>query len=348
MRALSILTLITLATGAAPAAAAQNPKPQTFGVYQVDFAVPDAPAFLLLSIEPSTILRPQSVRELATNLGGFRNADGSLALPRAAAIEFSPSLLFTDGRPTVASYSAARLLYNTRISLATQRDSTTGAATKFAFGVRLTLANEADFKTDAAYDSSLQVQDITKAILDVYNAARNRVGPSAPLALNADERSTVDSLEKEVRARWAVRYWNADILDVAFAFAGMAADSTGRDPQLGAVSVWASYAKGMGSWGQAMVGFRTGWRRGAPGAAYNQSATLALRLYAGSNRGKAFAEIQQDFQENTSAVFLLNSGIEFRLAGGVWAIGTLGISQPGGTTPRTVASLKINTTLLGL
>lgn len=321
-----------------------------FAAYQVDFSVPDAPAYVLVQADPSAILRPQTVRELAVALSGFRTPDGSLSLPRAAAIEFSPGLLITNGRLTAASYSARKLLFSTRVSLATRRDSTTGAPTRLALGLRLSLANEADFKTDTGYPPELGVTDLTKRILDIYNAApllkpNERPGPENPRVPTAEQQSQIERFEREIRERWAIRYWNADILDVAIALGAQAVDSTGRDPKLHAFSLWASYAKGLGRWGQALFGIRMGTARDSAGVPYRQSANLAARVYAGSNRGKAFAEVQQSWTENASTEWLLNSGLELRVAKGIWVVFSLGIEQPGGASPRSVAAFKLNTGL---
>ena len=55
---------------------------------QGDFAVPEAPALLMLGVARSKLLRPMSVQELTSNLAS--GSDGFSVLPKAFGVEFSP------------------------------------------------------------------------------------------------------------------------------------------------------------------------------------------------------------------------------------------------------------------
>ena len=73
------------------AAGAQSkpPSPPTDAIVQdapiykmrADFAVPEGPAFKLVGIDETSILRPSSVRELDLSASGFTGDNGSITLP---------------------------------------------------------------------------------------------------------------------------------------------------------------------------------------------------------------------------------------------------------------------------
>src|SRR5688572_9352368 len=61
--------------------------------YRVDFAIPDAPAFVLVKVEDSKILRPVSVRDFALGFSNFQDDDGDFDVPDAFGVEVAPFLL---------------------------------------------------------------------------------------------------------------------------------------------------------------------------------------------------------------------------------------------------------------
>lgn len=314
------------ALGAQVVPTASGPRPSSLAaVYRVNFAIPDAPAFELLAVDPATILRPQSVRELALGFASFRAPDGSLTIPRAFAIELSPGLLVRGGDLRVRDYNRQKLLYALRLSGAVLRDSTAPGASRLAFGARMTLVDEADFRTDTAYAVSDRVTDLTASILAVYLQARRRVGPTAELVLLPDEEAQIERLNERIRERWAARYWNADVAEIASAVRAATADSAGRDPRIDAVALWGTYAKGLGRWGQGLLGVRLGAERDSLGAELRRAAGAGVRLYAGSNRYKGFAEAQQQQRAGRGATWLANAGFELAVASWLWATFSAGV-----------------------
>ena len=314
--------------------------------YRVNFAIPDAPAFELLQVDPSTILRPQTVRELAVGFGSFRDQDGDFTVPRALAIEISPGMLMRSGDLRLTDYLAKKFLYALRLSAAALRDSAGPGPGKLALGLRMTLADEADFRTDAAYATGEHVTDLTARILAVYEQARMRAGPRGQLVLLPQEEELIARVNEQIRERWAARYWNADVADVAFAARAGTADSAGHDPKIDALAVWGTYAKGLGGWGQALLGLKLGTERDSLDGELRQSTSIASRLYFGSNRYKGFLEVQQTSLESRDPAWLFNSGFELAVSDWIWANFTAGIEDRGGDAPsRAVTSLKLKTGL---
>ena len=313
--------------------------------YRVDFAIPDAPAFKLLDVDPSDILRPQTVRELALGFAGFRGENGALTVPRAFAVEVSPGLLVGARRLRTYDYNRQKLLDSIRLSGATRRDSGGGPSVLGA-GVRVSLVDEQDLRTDTAYATGQRVTDLTEKILRVFREARRRTLPPEPIVLTPAEEEQIRALNDEIRARWADRYWNADVLELAAGTRVRTADTLGRDPKLDEVAFWGTYAKGIGEWGQALVGLRLGSARDSATAERRPSGSGALRLYLGSNRLKMFVEAQQAVREGESARWLLNSGVEVGAGGWAWANFTAGLQDaPDGGRARLVTTFKLKTGL---
>jgi hypothetical protein len=316
--------------------------------YRLNYAIPDAPAFELLQVEPGSILRPQSARELGLAVASFVNEDGSITLPRAFAVEFSPGLLTAQEHLTLRDYTRARFLYRLRVSAAALRDSAGDGPTRVALGLRFTLADEADLRTDTAYAKGQQVTELTGQILAVYTEARRRVGPTADLALTPDEEEQIAAINDEIRRRWAERYWNADVTDVAIAARLAAVDSTGAGVRTDAFSLWGTLAKGVGHWGQLLVGLRAGAERAEGEDSYRGSGSIASRFYGGSNRLKGYAEIQGSLQEDSKADFLFTSGLEFGPAPWLWADFSAGLESPGGAPrSRLVTRFKVKSGVPG-
>ena len=102
---------------ALPFALSPNPKPGNLAQsYSLDFAVPDAPAFQLVHVHPSQILRPSSVRTFAFSASNLTHLTRGVSIPQTSALELSPGLVIRrpeavaveiPGKPLVVS--AARL-----------------------------------------------------------------------------------------------------------------------------------------------------------------------------------------------------------------------------------------------
>ena len=311
--------------------------------YRVDFAIPDAPAFKLLDVDPSDLLRPQTVRELALAFAEFRGENGALTIPRAFAVEVSPGLLVGARRLRAYRYNRQKLLYSIRLSGATRRDSA-GAPPVLGAGVRVSLVDEQDLRTDTAYATGQHVTDLTEKMLRVFREARRRTLPPEPIVLTPEEEEQLRALNDEIRTRWAERYWNADVLEVAAGTRVRSADSLGRDPKVDEVALWGTYAKGIGEWGQALFGVRYGSARDSAADGRRQTGSGSFRLYLGSNRLKMFVEAQQGFREGERARRLLNSGVEVAAAGWAWANFTAGLQDdPDGGRSRVVTTFKVKT-----
>ena len=306
--------------------------------YRVDFAIPDAPAFKLLQTDESAILRPQTVRDLSFALDGFRGRNNTFVVPKQFAVEFSPGLLIGGRTLRISDYSLRKYLYATRLSAATARDSLNRA--QLAAGVRFTLVDEQDLRSRGANGTDTAVTRLTNRMLEIHQAARDRVGPRGALVLTDADREQIAALSDSVKQYWADAYWNANSLELAFGGRARTSDSLGNDPTMAEVSGWATYANGLRGWGQVLLGAKVGAARDSVGD-FRSSSTLAVRLYIGSNDLKAFVEGQQAVASKADAQWLLNSGVEVRLPAVGWVNASAGYATtPFGGKGRVVSSFK--------
>lgn len=312
--------------------------------YKVNFAVPDAPAFKLLGVEESAILRPQTVQDLTMAFSGFRGSGNAFVVPKKLGVEFSPGLLAAGAKLKLDDYAAWRALYALRFSGATSRDSLNRG--NLAAGVRFNLVDEQDLRAKGAAGNDPEVTRMTTGMLAVYSAARNRVGPRAPLTLNIEEKAAVEALQDSVKEYWANRYWNANSMDVAFAGRARTADSLGHDPEIDELAAWATYANGMSNWGQLLLGLKVGTARDTAGD-FQTSNTIAGRLYIGSNVLKAYVEGQSAVAAKIGTEWLFNSGAEMKLAGIGWLAVSAGITGPVEGKTRIISSFKFKSALPG-
>jgi hypothetical protein len=356
MRARLVLALV-LSTAALPRPAWPQAGELVPPTFRTQFAIPDAPAFELLSVDPGTILRPQTPRDLAVALSGFQSADGSLSVPRAFAVEFSPGILVGGRRMTQETYDRHRLLYATRLSLATLRAGSGEGTTRIAIGARLSLADRAGYGTDESFPPELRVQPAIDAVHTVYANARARA-VTAPenrgrrpneitALLDPAEKAEVEERKREIARIWADRYWNVGRWDVAIAARVRTADSLGHDPRFDAVSLWSSWSRGFGTWGQLLVGVRAGSSRDSLQNAYRGEGSASARFYTGSNRAKAFIEGQYSWRASREPDAFLNSGCELAAADWIWLELHAGLERLPGGEARLSTSFRLKTAVPG-
>ena len=313
------------------------------------FAVPVAPAFLLVTPEAGSILRPQTARDVGVALSHFQTSSGGLALPRAFAVEFSPAILLNADRRPIDLRK-----YSFRVSAASLRDTAPGAPTKLAVGFRMSITDGIAASGDQVIQRSLrEINTIVSAIDDESESVENvRPGEALPRAPRSAEDSArareqdaaIAAGQQSIRRRWEDLTWNADVIDVALAIGATTPDSTGANPDLDQVALWGSWAKGWGRWGQALLGLRLAWRDSVGGEG-RQSGALGFRLYVGRNAHKAFVELEDQWLERAAATLRVAGGVELGLAEWIWFTASLALENPGTAPTRSVVAFRLNTGL---
>src|SRR5712692_3518159 len=262
--------------------------------YAIDFAVPDGPAFTLLGVTPSTILRPTTVKEVTAAVSDFIGGGSSLSIPRAFAIELAPALLIGGGSLSLQRYQANPALYRLRISAATRRSDGNGSPTQIALGVRVNLVDDADLRTKPDYIA--KVTAITDQINQIFAERRALERPAegavsgvlSPDSLPPDLKKQVADLQGTLEKAWADSTWNARVLELAAGLSARAADSLGHDLSTQAFAGWATFGTGIGKWGQLLVGGQASTARDSVTREFHAVGSLGARFLVGTNVYKGF------------------------------------------------------------
>jgi hypothetical protein len=329
---------LLLSVAIARPASAQIPA-QIASTFKLDFAVPDAPAFVLLDVEPSIIVRPTTVKELAATVSEFASS-GNISLPRAFAVEFSPALLIGGKGLSLSRYQSKPALYRFRVSVATRRPEDSASPTQVAAGLRVSLIDEADLRMNPDYLQT--ATDIAGQVNDVYVAARRRTGPPpTPIELTSTEEDSITKLRAPLVELWENKKWNSRVLDVAAGIVAQGQDSLGRDLRSTQLAAWGTFGTGFGSWGQLLLGARVASQRDSVTDEFGTVGNLAGRFYVGTNRYKFFTEIGGTWRPGDDE-WLLNSGGEARLIRGGWVSFSAGlVSVADRTDLRTNLAVKL-------
>jgi hypothetical protein len=318
----------------------------------LNYAVPDLPALNALSMESSSLLRPSTPRDFAVATSQFFDGN-SIIIPKSIALEFAPIVLFDYNKLTLQSYQKMPILYNSRISLATFRDSIN--ISKIAIGYRTTLINKGDIKSDK---NITQVYRFLENINDERNNFINQQLDSMKISLyqyaNDPElqKKLMEKFDMLIKVKKDSMYtaikeykekvlWNKEKLDIAFSLVFSSFDTLMKNIQYNSFLFWASYGIPISNNGQFVIGIHTNL--------YNfegkNQIKLAIpaRFYLGSNTFKSYLEGEYQYlQQNKSNNLLMRLGLEYNLYSGFWVDFNAGFYQNFTTnTNRLITSCKI-------
>ncbi len=293
----------------------------------VDFAVPDAPAFQIIQADPTSILRPSSVREVAVTLG---NTLTSGTIPDNYALELSPGLIFGK---SLQAYKKNPFLYRARISVATK--SGEDESRQVGAGLRFTLWDETDLRTNA---------DLEKELIKIGNESNNLkvecVNELSQQGINPDnpdyekllneclEKKNFDNLSGAIEKQREIakkKSWNAINVEAGFALSANSHDTLASNLVAQNYQWWFSGAFPLGEDGQILVGLNGGVNRNEDGELKNTSSNLGLRGYYGDNTQKVFVEGDLKTSSGVAPFLSFNLGYEYNLLNGLWADISLGV-----------------------
>lgn len=298
----------------------------------MNYSVPDAPAFKLLGTDPSDILRPASVRDLAIGLSDFLGSDNSIVLPQSFAVEFSPGLLIGGKTLTLDGYRKHPALYRTRLSIATTRPRKAAAATRVAFGVRVTQIDESDLRTSTEYvDSATALAERVNDLIRKSLGRPDDSDESGVIEPLPDVKLQIEDMEQTFKERWTDKKWNARILEWAIAVRANSPDSLGRELEIDNISLWSTSGHGFGTWGQLLLALNATYEKDSLDGEHRSALSLSSRFYIGQNRYKVFIETQGSVKEDRKANWLIYGGGEVRLSGDIWADFSAGTEYARGT-----------------
>lgn len=317
----------------------EKAKQSTVDQVQLDFAVPDNPAFKSLGKDPSNILRPSSVKDLALQFGNF-TGNGSFVIPKDFSLEVAPGLLLKPWY-TLNDYqnkSGIRFLSKLRLSVGAASDDETHTSS-LAAGIHITLLDNSDFRRDTEFlrkyifekqdrftvswkkyrDAIIVQKGLTieqyealpqqdkDAILD---QAKERVGYE------------LDTIFTNALAVYKKQKWNASKIDFAYSLLSQSGDSLISNARIQKHSFWLSVALKPGknnNWGQLLIGINNNVVR-AENKFYNEF-NGNLRFYAGANRVKGFIEAQYQNLDNPierQKTLYAQIGLEVAVLKSIW------------------------------
>lgn len=314
---LSFIPIVTIAQDDSP----QNfylekAKQSTVDQVQLDFAVPDNPAFKSLGKDPSNILRPSSAKDLALQFGNF-TGNGSFIIPKDFSLEVAPGLLLKPWY-TLNDYqnkSGLRFLSKLRISLGTASDDETHA-NSMAAGIHLTLLDNSDFRNDTAFlkkyifdkqdrftiswkkyrDEIIVQKGLT---IEQYDALSQQDKDAILNQAKQNVGYELDTIISNALVAYKKQNWNASKIDFAYSLLSQSGDSLISDARIQKHSFWLTAALKPGrnnNWGQLLIGINNNIIR-ANNKFYNEF-NGNLRFYAGANRVKGFIETQYQNLDN--------------------------------------------------
>jgi len=353
---LLLLNLMTLACGLA---SARNDS-TVFGraaAARLDLAVPDAPAFSILGEEPTTIMRPSSLREVSILVSRF--LEGGATVPQALALEVAPVSLVKGSDLPLREYQANPWLYRARISVASNSSGNGGR--ELSVGLRLSIIDRSDLRCDRILLDELYA--VARVRTDVVAGAKLkfRGNPELFEELSDAEQRAVDgrmetyidsamgaiSEDKiiEIRESARQRLWNAEILDVALAGKGTTPDTTMGGLRASSYGMWLTWGTPLGSPGLLLAGGNGRLETGADGKLDRYAGSVALRAYYGENEYKGYLETSGRWSGATSPEFGLDLGGELKLIAGLWLDATIGVltTGDGDTVVKTAWNIRFAT-----
>jgi hypothetical protein len=328
---------------------AQDDNPKTFYIekatqstvdqVQLDFAVPDNPAFKSLGKDPSNILRPSSVKDLALQFGNFTGS-GSFIIPKDFSLEVAPGLLVNPWY-TLNDYQnkrGIRFLSKLRISIGAASDDATNT-NSLAAGIHITLLDKSDFRKDTAFlktyifdkqdrftiswkkyrDAIIVQKGLT---IEQYDALPQPDKDAILDQAKANVGYELDTIISNALTVYKKQNWNASRIDFAYSLLSQSRDSLLSNTKIQKHSFWLSAAIRPGrnnNWGQLLIGINNNVVR-ADDKFYNEF-NGNLRFYAGANRVKGFIEAQYQNLDNPIArqeTLYAQIGLEVAVLKSIW------------------------------
>lgn len=323
--------------------------------YRLNFAIPDHPAFNLLTTQPSEILRPSNIKALSAMVSNFNNGS-SFTIPKSLGLEISPLLLVNNKLKPSDYYrnnTWLKTMESIRISIGTELDASNKSARSMALGFRISLENDKEINDDPYYQT-LVSQSLRKRInlrkkLENDYLIENKLIESALTDEDLARRELYISKELEIqlakesknlkteistyRETFKAANWNNKRWDLAVACKYKSPDSLAKNARVTNFSFWSTWASPVGKYGQILYGTNVSLLRKDTLDKDNTfrfvkkyvEISFPLRIYLGKNEFKGYFELQYKFIESAGTNNLwYNLGAEVSLRDGIWVVFSAG------------------------
>ncbi|MDR3705236.1 MAG: hypothetical protein P4L28_04950 [Paludibacteraceae bacterium] len=300
----------------------------------LDYSVPESPAFSMLGNNPDNILKPTSVRSIAVNIGNFYLTKGN-SLPKNFGVEISPLLL--NPKVSLNSYNRHKFLYRMRISAGT--NILDNGSYQIAEGLRFTIIDKTDLRSDSyfldqLYQSCTNSSSATNKAIAEYIRSGNGKYHNIIDANLAYEKDTVfkkeikelskkyytnnminpDSINK-IRSLRKEELWNATIWEVGIGSVQSSNDSLINNAKFSKASLWTTYGTHLSKKDQLLIGCKFSIVDST--SEWNKNFSIGTRYYYGSNNLRAFVqgEYKYEHKENGATASI---GCIFNITNGIW------------------------------
>lgn len=323
----------------------------TLSKLRLNFTVPDMPAFKTLQTEPSNLLKPSTPMAFAVTMSQLYQ-DRKFVLPKAFAVEISPSLLLNANKgPVQLKQYAKRAVANSfRISLGTSTDTLLKSqARNMGIGLRVSLINKGDLGTDTVAHQQISklLEKFRKNVRSVSMLKFAELHQIDTKVVDWDVALTVSPLKEEFAAylaneeessqkifltdlqklkdQYKKDHWNATKLDLALSMLGTSSDSLFKNLQFNRAELWITWAQKAGPKGQFMLGLNAqsvkdiaDTAKASKASSYS-NISIPARFLLGTNRVKGFAEAQYSYRgQFKESSFIFSLGADFNITDGIW------------------------------
>jgi hypothetical protein len=307
-----------------------------------EIVAPDSPAFTILGLSPNNVSKPNSPASLAASVLNAFDDNGHFQ--SGAAIDVVPFLILRAKSYSLGQYTdkgihayTIRVLSRTSVSFATVKGtSSPDTAVRMATGIRISLLDFGDPR--AAFQKCVGTINIP---LDPNHPE----SPSDP-QLATDLKKCRDDAAKKV--------WNATSFVIAGAPTWVSSDGSSSNLSLNGGGYWASFAYGLGNWGQLTASARrqTGQLVAPPGSSSTASSSSFV-LQDSTIAGGSFKFGRADFNGLVQGLYIgkrtaglpdsypeFGFGLEKKLTNGVYLELTYRYDVTKKQTSGVLANLK--------
>jgi hypothetical protein len=338
MKKLSISLMITFLLFNAISYSQSDEQQSDLAKTRVDYAVPEAPAFKILDVEPDAIMRPGNVREVGVSIANF--------LSNGGAIEISPGLLFAPS--SLKDYQSHPFVYRLRVSFSTK--SSQYGARDYALGVRMTFIDETDLRTDKLLSDSLvrigdeigiKINNFTRDNAELYVVNKAEFDEKLESFL-LPLRKKYDKLIVNARQEAKKRNWNKSILELGIAGVASSLDATYKHLLQNRYGVWLTGGLPLfGESGQIVFGGSGFLERGMENKLNQTNGSIAVRGYIGNNWMKGFLGADWTAIKKELPLLRVNVGGEFNVSNGIWIEILVGLSNQKNQLTTLTSSFNI-------
>lgn len=330
-------------TGATPAA--KDPQKKDL---QLDYSIPDMPAFTVLGMNPENVQHPRTARALALALKEGIDENGKLKT--GLALEFQPFRLY-DPTSLLRSYinrpgerpdetrtmnTIDQMVRNMSVSLASAQGSEEGdKSMRLGLGLRIPIFDKSDGRTDPVlrecYGRAKEIFLGTEKVGDVVSDA----------ALDAADKKALAAGIECFKARGPrTAFWNSSAWIVSLGNAWTSDSGNFSDRKTSTRGIWTTYAYGfdgelLGNAAQMIFHLRALDKERVPnpneeGKFVNQDsrvASMAFKYGVATFNGSLQASYSRHKLEgfaNEDKVRKYSLGLEYKITDDLWIVGSVG------------------------